>query len=31
MLMNLVVPLIDTYIVRKPFGYKREKKQKEAK
>jgi electron transport complex protein RnfD len=31
MLMNLVVPLIDTYIVRKPFGYKKEKKQKEAK
>jgi electron transport complex protein RnfD len=31
MLMNLIVPLIDTYIVRKPFGYKREKKQKEAK
>jgi electron transport complex protein RnfD len=31
MLMNLIVPLIDTYIVRKPFGYKKEKKQKEAK
>lgn len=31
LLMNLVVPLIDTYIVRKPFGYKREKKQKEDK
>jgi electron transport complex protein RnfD len=31
MLMNLIVPLIDTYIVRKPFGYKKEKKQKEGK
>ena len=31
MLMNLVVPLIDTYVVRKPFGYKKEKKQKEGK
>lgn len=31
LLMNLVVPLIDTYIVRKPFGYKREKKVKEGK
>lgn len=31
MLMNLLVPLIDTYIVRKPFGYKKEKKQKEGK
>lgn len=31
MLMNLVVPLIDTYIVRKPFGYKKVKKQKEGK
>jgi electron transport complex protein RnfD len=31
MLMNLVVPLIDTYIVRKPFGYKKEKKAKEVK
>ena len=30
LLMNLVTPLIDTYIVRKPFGYKREKKAKEA-
>jgi Na+-translocating ferredoxin:NAD+ oxidoreductase RnfD subunit len=29
--MNLVVPLIDTYIVRHPFGYKRVKKQKEEK
>lgn len=28
MFMNLIVPLIDTYIVRKPFGYKRVKKQK---
>jgi electron transport complex protein RnfD len=31
MFMNLLVPLIDTYIVRKPFGYKKVKKQKEAK
>lgn len=31
MLVNLLVPLIDTYIVRKPFGYKREKKNKEVK
>lgn len=31
MLANLIVPLIDTYIVRKPFGYKKEKKAKEAK
>ncbi len=31
LLMNLVVPLIDTYIVRKPFGYKKVKKQKEDK
>lgn len=30
-LMNLIVPLIDTYIVRKPFGYKKVKKQKEGK
>lgn len=30
-LLNLVVPLIDTYIVRKPFGYKKAKKQKEGK
>ena len=30
LLMNLVTPLIDSYIVRKPFGYKREKKAKEA-
>ncbi|MGN1060991.1 MAG: RnfABCDGE type electron transport complex subunit D [Candidatus Coproplasma sp.] len=31
MFMNLIVPLIDTYIVRKPFGYKKIKKQKEGK
>lgn len=31
MLMNLLVPLLDTYIVRKPFGYKKVKKQKEGK
>jgi RnfABCDGE-type electron transport complex D subunit len=31
MLANLIVPLIDTYIVRKPFGYVRQKKTKEAK
>ncbi|MGN0817717.1 MAG: RnfABCDGE type electron transport complex subunit D [Candidatus Coproplasma sp.] len=31
LIMNLVVPLIDTYIVRKPFGYKKEKKVKEGK
>lgn len=31
MLGNLVTPLIDTYIVRKPFGYKREKRAKEDK
>lgn len=31
MLMNLLVPMIDTYIVRKPFGYKKVKKQKEGK
>ncbi len=30
-LMNLVVPLIDKYIIGKPFGYKREKKVKEVK
>ena len=29
MLMNLLVPLIDRYLVRKPFGYKKVKKQKE--
>lgn len=31
MLMNLLVPLIDTYIVRRPFGFKHVKKQKEGK
>lgn len=31
MLMNLLVPLIDTYVVRKPFGYKKVKTQKEGK
>ncbi|MGN0805772.1 MAG: RnfABCDGE type electron transport complex subunit D [Candidatus Coproplasma sp.] len=31
LLMNLIVPLIDTYIVRKPFGYKKVKKAKEDK
>ncbi len=31
MILNLLVPLIDTYIVRKPFGYKKVKKQKEGK
>ncbi len=31
MFMNIIVPLIDTYIVRKPFGYKKIKKQKEGK
>ncbi|MCD8373025.1 MAG: RnfABCDGE type electron transport complex subunit D [Clostridia bacterium] len=30
-LMNLFVPLIDRYIIRKPFGYKREKKAKQNK
>ncbi|MCD7729210.1 MAG: RnfABCDGE type electron transport complex subunit D [Clostridia bacterium] len=30
-IMNLLVPLIDRYIIRKPFGYKREKKIKENK
>lgn len=30
-IMNLFVPLIDRYFIRKPFGYKREKKQKEGK
>lgn len=29
-LMNLIVPLLDTYIRRRPFGYKREKKNKEV-
>ncbi len=28
LLMNLFVPLIDRYLIRKPFGYKREKKHK---
>jgi electron transport complex protein RnfD len=27
MLTNLLVPLIDVYIVRKPFGYKKQKKE----
>ncbi|MDE7330535.1 MAG: RnfABCDGE type electron transport complex subunit D, partial [Clostridia bacterium] len=31
MLMNLFVPLIDRYVIQKPFGYIREKKQKEGK
>ena len=31
LIMNLFVPLIDTYIVRKPFGYKKVKAQKEGK
>lgn len=31
LIMNLLTPLIDVYIVRKPFGYKKEKKQKEGK
>ena len=31
MIVNLIVPLIDTYIVRRPFGYRREKKAKEGK
>ncbi|MDE6373772.1 MAG: RnfABCDGE type electron transport complex subunit D, partial [Clostridia bacterium] len=31
MIMNLLVPLIDAYVVRKPFGYKKVKKQKEGK
>jgi electron transport complex protein RnfD len=31
MIMNLLVPLIDKYIIAKPFGYKKVKKQKEAK
>lgn len=29
-IMNLIVPLLDAYIRRKPFGYKREKKNKEV-
>ena len=31
LLMNLVVPLIDKFIVNKPFGYKKSKKVKEGK
>ncbi|MCD8309177.1 MAG: RnfABCDGE type electron transport complex subunit D [Clostridia bacterium] len=31
LIMNLFVPLIDRYIIRKPFGYKREKKAKQNK
>lgn len=31
LLMNLFVPLIDKYIIAKPFGYKKVKKQKESK
>lgn len=31
LIMNLFVPLIDKYIIRKPFGYKRERKIKEGK
>ena len=31
MLMNLFVPLIDKYLIRKPFGYKKEKTLKEGK
>lgn len=31
MLMNILVPLIDRYCIRKPFGYVKEKKQKEGK
>lgn len=31
LLMNLVTPLIDKYLIRKPFGYKKVKKQKEGK
>ncbi|MCD8041312.1 MAG: RnfABCDGE type electron transport complex subunit D [Clostridia bacterium] len=31
LIMNLFVPLIDRYIIRKPFGYKREKKVKQNK
>ncbi len=30
LIMNLIVPLLDRYIIRKPFGYKREKKTKEV-
>ena len=31
MLMNLFVPLIDRYVIQRPFGYKKEKTQKEGK
>lgn len=31
MIMNILVPLIDRYCIRKPFGYVKEKKQKEGK
>lgn len=31
MLLNLFVPLIDRYIISRPFGYKKEKTQKEGK
>lgn len=31
LLMNLFVPLIDKYFIRKPFGYRKEKKSKEGK
>lgn len=31
MIMNLLVPLIDRFIIRKPFGYRKEKKVKEGK
>ena len=31
LLMNLFVPLIDKFIINRPFGFKREKKVKEAK
>lgn len=31
LICNLLVPLIDTYIVRRPFGYVKQKKQKEGK
>lgn len=30
MLLNILTPLIDTYVVRRPFGYKKEKKEKEG-
>ncbi len=30
LIMNLLVPLIDRYIMRRPFGYRREKKNREA-